>query len=263
MLGPLPETPCAFCHEPPGATDSATGEPAKTVAHFRATRDALLAEAGELEGERRFDWLVDRMRELPVHTLTGPEGGGQVTRLRPEFERLLGKFRLGKIHYAFVDPATGSEVRDRVVRCTDCHGEEPALGSDTGYVSARTIVEAMHELTATTARAERTVLAARRGGVEVLEPLLDLDRAIDAQIQLEALVHAFAPAGEGTEFHEMQQEGLEHARSAVSGGEAALAELGIRRRGLIVALFVIGLVLIGLALKIRQLSATPATSQQK
>ncbi len=258
MLAPLPETPCAFCHEPLDGADSALGESAKTVAHYRATRDALLAEAGELEGERLFDWLMDRIHELPMHTITGPTAEGETTRLRPEVERLLTKFRLGKIHYTFLDPATGREVQDRVVRCTDCHSEPPALGGETGEVSVRAaIVAAMRELTTTTARAERTVLAARRGGVEVQEPLLDLDKAIDAQIQLEALVHGFA-VGEGTEFHETQQEGLEHAWSAVSGGEAALAELGIRRRGLIAALFVIVLVLIGLALKIRQLSASSA-----
>ncbi len=67
-------------------------------------------------------------------------------------------------------------------------------------------------------------------------------------------MHAFA-TGEGSAFAAKQAEGLGHAREAMVAGREALRELVVRRRGLAVSLFFILLVLIGLGLKIRQLSA--------
>jgi hypothetical protein len=75
---------------------------------------------------------------------------------------------------------------------------------------------------------------------------------VDAQIELEVLVHAFRTDPESA-FSQRHAEGLEHARAALAGGREALAELEARRRGLALALGVIALVLIGLGLKIRSL----------
>jgi len=50
-------------------------------------------------------------------------------------------------------------------------------------------------------------------------------------------------------------EGIAHADAALVAGEEALGELLFRRQGLAVALVLIVFVLIGLALKIRELSA--------
>jgi hypothetical protein len=113
------------------------------------------------------------------------------------------------------------------------------------------MLEAMRELTATTAGAERITLSARRGGVLVQDASLAVDRAVEAQIQQEVLVHTF-DASESSAFAEAHEEGMEQARSALDLARAALGELAYRRRGLALTLGLILLVLVGLALKIRQ-----------
>jgi len=252
LLAPLPETPCALCHEPVGEVAAAFPEAPGTEATYRAVRDGLLARAADqdLAGDERFDWLVDRAHELPNHTVTGQ--GGEGAELRPEFARLFDKFRIGKTYHTYVDPATGETVRERITRCTDCHAAEPALGESDGYDTAKAYLTGMQELTVLAARAERLTLHARRGGVEVRDALLDLDHAVDAQIELEVLVHGFNAEPDGA-FQKKQAEGIGFARSALEASQAALGELAYRRRGLAVALVFILLVLVGLAFKIRQI----------
>jgi hypothetical protein len=252
MLAPLPEVPCAFCHESGALATGPLDEPVRVQRHYAETRDALLAAAAAqgIEGDARFDWLVDQALTLPTHTV-GPEGG---RRTRPEFERLFEKFRIGKTYSTYEDPVSGEAVRVPVARCSDCHGATPDLAeAPLGLTAAATFLARMQELTRLTARAERMLLAARRGGVEVRDPARDIDHAVDAQIELEVLVHAFSVAEDGA-FEEKYRQGEEHAQAAVAGAHGALTELSYRRRGLAVSLVLIGLVLVALALKIRQLS---------
>lgn len=249
LLGPLPATPCAFCHEPAeSAGEAVVPEREKTAENYVRTRDALIASAAEmkLDGDRRFDWLVDRAQALPVHVVLGEEGAEPV--LRPEFARLFQKFRIGKTHYTYTDPLTNKEVPVPVVRCTDCHKESGSAGLQT----ASAMLSRMQLLTALTARAERNLLAARRGGVEVKQAATELDAAVDSQIELEVLVHRFEVEGA---FAEKQAEGLTHANAALVAGKESLEELSFRRQGLIVTLGIIVLVLIALGMKIRSLSA--------
>ncbi|HEV7428926.1 MAG TPA: hypothetical protein VGQ46_21440 [Thermoanaerobaculia bacterium] len=77
----------------------------------------------------------------------------------------------------------------------------------------------------------------------------ELDAAVDNQIELEALVHTFNPAGE---FADKKKEALQHAHAALDAGQHSLDELAYRRRGLLIALGVIIAALAALALKIRQ-----------
>ncbi len=108
----------------------------------------------------------------------------------------------------------------------------------------------MHELIALTARAERTLLAAQRGGVEVRNVRDHVDQAVDRQIELEVLVHTFSTEHQ---FAEKHAEGVTQASAALKRGQEAVDELGYRRRGLFVALGLIALVLVALALKIQSL----------
>ena len=121
MLGPLPDTPCAYCHEG-GQIASGPAEPAQLVQRYRVEKEALLQEAAAagLEGDVRFDWLVDRALDLPMHQLAGGRQIGPAT-LRQEFQRLFTKFRIGKTHFTYTNLTTGTIVREQVVRCTDCH----------------------------------------------------------------------------------------------------------------------------------------------
>lgn len=249
LLAPMPATPCAFCHEGPEGLAQGVGEPLAKRRNYEATRDSLLAQArGEkLDSDALFDRLVDLALTLPVHTRTSADGSG--LEQRPEFARLFSKFRIGKTYYTLDDPQTGKPVRTEVVRCSRCHVEEP---QSIGFKTAGELLARMGELTALTARSERILLAARRGGVETRQALLDLDHAVDAQIELEVLVHGFSSAADSA-FVKKHQEGVGHAQAALAAGQRALLELANRRKGLIVSSLVIALVLVGLALKIREL----------
>jgi hypothetical protein len=257
LLGPLPDTPCDFCHEATGPVAEEVPEPKKIAEHYLEVRDNLMQAAEEkgLDGSERFDWLVDQTLLLPMHTRPAPEGEAEVRTLRPEVERLFDKFRIGKTHYTYTDPETGREVRSPLLRCNNCHAPDPELAEESiGHQTASLYLQRTQELTSLTARAERIILAARRGGVELQEGLLDLDKAVDAQIALEVLVHTFSADPEGA-FMERHREGIEHASSALLAGKNGVRELSQRRRGLFIALGFVVLVLIALGLKIRQMSS--------
>ncbi len=259
MFGVLPNEPCAFCHEGPAGGELQVLEPEKSRQNFEETRNKLLEQATEagLEGAAMFDWLVDQALGVSAHSLAGElEGGAQ--KLRPEFETLYRKFRIGKTHYTYEDPVSGRMVRADLVRCSRCH-QSTGLDEDapTGAASGVELVNAMRDLTARTARAERILLAAKRGGVETRQALLSIDQSVDAQIGLEVLVHAFSSAPEG-EFMKQHDAGLVHADAALMEAQQALDELGQRRRWLGFVLVAVLLVLAALAWKIHVLSAQEA-----
>jgi hypothetical protein len=255
LLEPLPVTPCAFCHEPLGPLAEVVQEPERRQRSYQQVLESILLETTGLEGEALYNELVGRALELEHHTVPGGAADGSGRALRPEVDRLFTKFRIGTTTFYYTDPITGQEVEERVVRCGDCHAAEPFLADDPqGLTTSRELLERMRELTALTARAERIALTARRGGVEARDALSHIDQAVDAQIGLEVLVHGFSPA-EGSEFATKQAEGLEHARAALLAGQEGLDQLRFRRIGLAISLVFIVLVLIGIAMKIRQLGS--------
>jgi hypothetical protein len=246
IVGILPDTPCAFCHEGSGPLATRVAEPEKKAAHYKARRDQLLVQAKALglSGDTRFDWLVDQALQLNTHSLAPSQEGNAKPRLRPEFARLFEKFRIGKTHYTYDDPA-GKKVRVAIRRCAHCHDADDTVGNS----NARAYVDATRGLTSAIARAERILLSAQRGGVEVRNVSAEVDGAVDAQIEISALVHTF----DSNQVQKKQREGLQHAEAALVAGQRALDELSYRRRGLFLALGVIALVLAALALKIRTL----------
>jgi hypothetical protein len=244
MLGNLPDTPCAFCHEGAGPLAHLVPDPKEKIEHFVQVRAQLLATAQRLnlQGDARFDWLVDQAQQLSTHRIKA--GAGAPVQLRPEFARLFEKFRIGRTHYSVRDPATGHDVSVAVRRCTDCHRISGFAGRDT----SQALLNGTHAVTSMIARSERILLAAQRGGVEVRAARPELDAAVDNQIELETLVHTFSPAGQ---FAEKKSEALGHAEAALKAGQESLDELSYRRRGLFLALGVILAALAALALKIR------------
>jgi len=256
MLGPLPEAPCAFCHEGQGPLAAELPELPKKERHYKEVKAALVADAVSrgLAGDALFDDLVDKALNLSTHTFPASAEGGKPV-LRPEFQRLFAKFRIGKTYYTYTDPDSGKSHRVDVVRCSHCHA--PAVKGENdegGMATSAHILDRMHELTSVTARAERTLLAAHRGGIEARGALDDISTAVDAQISLEVLLHGF-DAGPSSKFVAKQTEGLKSAGDALRAGHKALAELAYRYRGLGVSLVIIVLFAIALALKIRQLSS--------
>ncbi|HSY50080.1 MAG TPA: hypothetical protein VLC46_14795 [Thermoanaerobaculia bacterium] len=246
MLGNLPDTPCAFCHEGVGALAAAIPEPADKAEHFAQMRGSLLATAAKLhlQGDARFDWLVDQALQLPTHRIQSGDDGKP--HLRPEFARLFEKFRIGKTHNSFRDPATGKDVSMAVRQCSNCH----RISGFAGYDTSKGLLTGTREVTSMIARSERILLAAQRGGVEVRSARAELDSAVDNQIELEALVHTFSSAGP---FSDKRKEALQHAQAALNAGQHSLDELAYRRRGLLIALGVILAALVALALKLRQM----------
>jgi hypothetical protein len=256
LLSPLPESPCAFCHEAPGPTWEPVLGGEIVAQHYRTVRDGLLAAAQGLglDDADRFDWLVDQALSLPFHTLAPGEEGG-APRLRPEFERLFAKFRIGRTRVRYEDAGTGRTLEVSVRRCSTCHASTSLLAeSPRGLRVSGEFVEKMRELTALTAMAERTVLRARRGGVATSQALLAIDESVDAQVELEVLVHGFS-ADPGSEFARKHAEGVEHAKRALALAGQAQDELSSRRRALTGFLIVVAFALVSLALKIRQVSA--------
>ncbi len=247
MVGRLPDTPCAFCHEGTGPLAQLVAEPAAKATRYREVRGHLLSAAGRLhlDGDARFDWLVDQAQHLPTHRFAANRPGEEPA-LRPEFARLFEKFRIGKTQYALGNAPHG-QVRVSVRRCSDCHPADDPYGGAT----ARGFLGDTRGLTSMIARAQRILLAAHRGGVEVRQARVELDSAVDNQIEMEALIHTF---GAGDQVQKKNAEGLQHARAALVAAQASLDELSYRRTGLLIALGVIVLVLIALALKIRTLS---------
>ncbi len=252
LLAPLPQTPCMFCHEPFGEIAAQQIIMDTTQGHYEKVRDELLRETEQqgLSGDARFDWLVSRLLELEFHILRPAVEGEAAATLRPEFSRLFDKFRIGRTTESFEDPLTGHQVTVRVRRCTDCHWAD--ADEAVGVTTAQGLLNRMRELSVLTASAERVLLAARRGGVEVGDGLAEIDQAVNDQIQLEALVHSFS-IDEDSQFIAKYQEGVAHAQAAIDVGHRAVDELAFRRKGLVVALLVILVVLFALGLKIRQL----------
>lgn len=260
--GDLSAPTCNDCHGNHGATPPGIGATSfvcgqchgreaelfrsSAKSHAFSEHQQLLAEAEGLglTGTDRFDWLIDRAQSLPTHSDVGEDGS---QRARPEFARLFSKFRLGKTTVEVRDAATGRMVNQPLRRCVDCHGPDDTSG---GFAAARQFADRLQELTALIGRAERIVLTGRRGGVPVGDANQRIDAAIDAQIQLQVLVHSFDPDGD---FAAKHGEGVAHARAALAAGQGSLDELRFRHRGLGVSLAVIVLVLVALALKIRLL----------
>ncbi len=240
MLAPLPQTPCAFCHEHPDLA------PASPSGEYVAVRDRLTAEGRDhgLEGDALFDWLIEQAQVLPTHT-AGEAGP------RPEFQRLWMRLRIGATRFTYREPGADGRTRQRqVVRCSNCHLE--LSGGDPDQPGLDEFIRRMQTLAAVTAEAERTLLRARRGGVETAGALDQLEQAMRAHIELQVLLHAFDPSPGGA-FQRRFGEGLEAARRSLEAGQAALQELAVRRKGLLVSLGFITLVLVGLGLKIRSL----------
>ena len=247
MVADVPDTPCTFCHEGTGPLSKFVAELPSKASHYQEIRSNLLANAASrnLTGDARFDWLVDEALHLPAHREPGARATGEEPALRPEFARLFEKFRIGKTHYDF-KAKDGSTVAVSVRHCGQCHLTNDASGT----LTARDYLSSERNLTSMIARAQRILLSAHRGGVEVGQARAELDSAVDNQIELEALVHTFSATGEA---QKKNAEGLQHAKEALSSAQHSLDELKYRRTGLFIALGVIGLALLALALKIRTL----------
>jgi hypothetical protein len=252
MLEPSPGTPCRYCHLEEALDDNASQAALRVQERFLEKRGQLLAEAdsGGLQGDERFDWLLEQVLALEPHTEPDPGGG---RRPRPAFGRLYEKLRLGPIYRSLDDSVAGEPAREAVVRCSDCHAEVPSVADQpSGLLTAQRFVDEITLLSGRIADAERLLLAAQRGGVETRGAADEIDQAVEAEIELAVLVHTFE-ADDESDLIKAAERGRIHAGRAAVAAEEALSELSFRRRGLVVSLGIMVLVLGALAMKIRSI----------
>lgn len=130
--------------------------------------------------------------------------------------------------------------------CMACHTE-----GDAGSETAQKIHEELVKLDGAIARSDEIIGRAERSGMEVSEPKLELSEARDHLTKARVEVHSVNPARVDPEV----QAGLKVTSRTYQAGLNAIAEIGYRRKGLMVSLVTIGLVLIGLFLMIRKIES--------
>jgi predicted CXXCH cytochrome family protein len=132
--------------------------------------------------------------------------------------------------------------------CLQCH---PAGSS--GIAGATAIRAGLERLKGTISEAEGLLRRADRAGMDVSESDLEINEARTQLIIARAATHAASVDA----ITPPVQAGVAAAGRARMVGEAALAELAFRKRGLGIALVVIGFVALTLWLKLRELESRP------
>ena len=133
--------------------------------------------------------------------------------------------------------------------CINCHSE-----GDAGFAAAGTIHSRLAELDSAIARSDDLLGRAERSGMEVSEAKLEQSEGRDYLIKARVELHAADPAKVDPDI----QAGLKVTEKTYQAGQNAMAELKYRRKGLLVSVATIVLVLIGLFLMIRKLESKPA-----
>lgn len=126
--------------------------------------------------------------------------------------------------------------------CVRCH--EP---NSTGYATAQQMREALERLKAQQASAEALVTNAAQLGMDMGDAEFEIHEAAAKLTQARTYVHSFSISN----MQPILDEGVQQARKAKGQAEQAIKEFYFRRRGLWVTLGIIGLLIVGLLLKIR------------
>lgn len=128
--------------------------------------------------------------------------------------------------------------------CVACHDAASAGGKKAEEM--RVMIDRLRQAVGDS---ESLLRRAEHAGMEVSVPLFDLKGGAEALIKARSAVHTFTPAAVQKEV----DAGLAIAQATRQKGERALAGLQFRRKGLAASLVIIGLVLVGLVLKIRDM----------
>ncbi len=127
--------------------------------------------------------------------------------------------------------------------CVQCHAE-----GDKGFAAAEAIHAHIVTLGEAVARAGSLLDGAEQAGMEISQARFDLRDAHEALVKARSLVHTLDPARVAA----TAEEGLGVAARVERAGLDALAELGFRRRGLLLSLVLILGLMAGLVWKIRE-----------
>lgn len=128
--------------------------------------------------------------------------------------------------------------------CAQCH-----TPGTRGGQAAAAIRKGLEDLKASLATAEEIISRAERAGVDMTDAKLPINDATTQLIIARNLVHSLSLR----EVQSAAAEGVGFTRRAAEMGRAGLAEVAFRRRGLVLFLAVIAVLLAGLYLKVKAL----------
>ncbi len=131
--------------------------------------------------------------------------------------------------------------------CVKCH--EPGSA---GYVTARAMRETIERLKGQVVDAKTVVAHAAQLGMDTSDAEFEFREAETKLTQARTYVHSFSSAA----MQPIVDEGLQHARLAEDHGQQAVQEFHFRRKGFWVTLMILGLLIAGLLLKIRDTDQT-------
>jgi hypothetical protein len=133
-------------------------------------------------------------------------------------------------------------IGDKTV-CGTCHAQ------DAGGKTAVAMREAIEQLRTGYESAHAILTNAEHAGMEVSQPIFELNGAKTALIKARASIHGFNLDGVKAQV----QPGLEISEKASARGLKALEELQFRRKGLAISILIIAALIVGLVLKIREM----------
>jgi predicted CXXCH cytochrome family protein len=128
--------------------------------------------------------------------------------------------------------------------CTGCHS-----AGDAGYAAAVKMADSAGHLQNGITEAADLLTRAERKGMEVSEDRFALQKAQDDLVESRVLAHAF----DLERFLTAANAGIAVADVGIAAAHKHFAELRFRRLGLALSLLVIGAVIVGLALMVRQM----------
>jgi len=132
---------------------------------------------------------------------------------------------------------------DQQAICTSCHTD------GAGFEAAGRMSRAISLLSERIGSAEATLERATQVGMEVSRMTFDLNEARNHLIDARVVVHSFSP----NELEAVVKPGMDITARAHQQGLQALEEAAFRRKGLALALVVIGLAILAIYLKIRDI----------
>ena len=132
--------------------------------------------------------------------------------------------------------------------CATCH---PPTSS--GGILAASMLQSIERLKTGYERSLTVLKNAEHAGMEVSQPLFELNEAKTALIKARAAIHGFDQAILNKEV----EPGLKSSEKAYARGLKALDELQYRRKGLAISALIILALVVGLILKIRRMERKP------
>ena len=253
----LPET-CGACHADPKYM-AGTGLPTNQLRLFReSVHGRALLEKGEIGSPSCNDCHGNHGAVPPdVSSLSRVCGLCHVQNLEyflgsvhadayaeeeiPECEACHGNHDIAKPDDTMLD-VDGESI------CLDCHDEDDGTS---GVETAAAMFATLTELAERHDLAEASLREVEIKGMPVTDALFDLSGARQHLIKARTRVHSF----DEDEVLEDTRAGLELVESAEVAGASARERLRFRRNGLALSTLILTVLVIGLALKIRQIEA--------